>query len=185
MEEYNPEWPARFEEIKAILFPLVHDLISTIEHVGSTSVPLLAAKPVIDIDMVLPEKRFPEDLPILIKRLNGIGYTHRGNLGVEGREAFLAPPGGSIAHHLYACREGCLALKNHLSLRDHLRQNPLARKEYGRLKKKLALQFPTSIDDYVGGKTDFILQILEGCGFDEGQRSAIHSINNKNSKDIF
>lgn len=98
-------------------------------------------------------------LRTVIQRLATLGYEHRGNLGIEGREAFRAP-NGPIPHHLYACLEGCASLRNHLVLRDHLRHSAQAREAYAELKHGLARAFPNSVDDYGEGKTAFITGIL-------------------------
>src|SRR5262245_51865013 len=92
----------------------------TIEHVGSTAVPGLAAKPIIDMDVVI---RSRSDLPAVITRLATLGYQHQGDLGIPDREAFRPPP-GLPPHHLYVCLAGCAALRNHITLRDHLRSHP-------------------------------------------------------------
>jgi GrpB-like predicted nucleotidyltransferase (UPF0157 family) len=103
---------------------------TVIEHVGSTSVPGLAAKPVIDMTVVVPT---PAAMGAVIARLATLGYRHRGDLGVPGREAFDRP-GGTPDHNLYACVAENDGLRNHLALRDHLRGNPAAARSYGSLK---------------------------------------------------
>jgi GrpB-like predicted nucleotidyltransferase (UPF0157 family) len=173
--DYDPSWPAVFEQLRATIWPSVRDLATTIEHVGSTSVVGLAAKPIIDMTIVVPTAR---EMEPAIDRLAALGYRHRGDLGVPGREAF-ARPEGTPAHHLYACVEGNLGLRNPLAMRDHLRRNPSAAREYGALKKQLAARFPDDIDSYVEGKTDFILSILAGAGFSAGELAEIRAINRK------
>jgi GrpB-like predicted nucleotidyltransferase (UPF0157 family) len=173
--DYDPSWPALFEQLRATVWPSVRDLASTIEHVGSTSVVGLAAKPIIDMTIVVPT---PREMRTVIDRLAALGYRHRGDLGVPGREAF-ARPEGTPAHHLYACVKGNLGLRNALAVRDHVRRNPLAAREYGALKKQLAARFPDDIDGYVEGKTDFILSILARSGFSRGELAEIRGINFK------
>lgn len=162
VEDYNPKWVDQFNQLKAKIWPAVSDLANSIEHVGSTSVVGMAAKPVIDIDIVIET---PAVLPKVIDRLRGIGYEHRGNLGIEGREA-LSTKDHSIKHNLYVCLSEGVAFKNHILLRDRLRRDGSARARYSRLKKDLANQFPDSTFDYVEGKTALILEILgqEGVG---------------------
>lgn len=127
--EADPRWPELFAELRDRLWPRLADLALTIEHVGSTSVAGLAAKPVLDVDIVLGSRA---ELPAMIARLAGLGYTHRGDLGIADREAFRAsvnqPP-----HHLYVCPPDSLALRNHLTLRDHLRAHAADRQAYARL----------------------------------------------------
>jgi GrpB-like predicted nucleotidyltransferase (UPF0157 family) len=171
--DHDPSWPQTFVELRAAIWPVVADVALSVEHVGSTAVPGLAAKPVIDMDVVVLSRA---EIPTLIGRVATLGYRHRGNLGIEDREAFEAPA-GFPAHHLYACVQGSPALANHLTIRDHLRRNPEARAAYGELKKRLAGQFPTDIDSYVAGKTDFLLELLRNAGFREPVLRAIRNAN--------
>jgi GrpB-like predicted nucleotidyltransferase (UPF0157 family) len=155
VENYNPDWAKHFAYLKGKIWPTIKECAVSVEHVGSTSVPGLAAKPIIDMDIIV------EDLARLqaaIRALESIGYIHRGNLGIEEREAFRVPQ-DSIKHNLYVCTKDCSALKNHLFLRDHLRANQQSRDLYGNLKQQLA-STDLSIDAYVEGKTAFIVDVL-------------------------
>ncbi|HSM57491.1 MAG TPA: GrpB family protein, partial [Candidatus Sulfomarinibacteraceae bacterium] len=131
------------------------------------------AKPIIDMSVVVLAD---EDVPRAIERLATIGYVHRGDLGVAGREAFYSPP-QLPAHHLYVCHVGSLGLRNHLAVRDYLRANPDAARQYGELKQKLAARHPDDIDAYLAGKTDFILNILRQSPFTAEQLAAIEGSN--------
>ena len=173
--EYDPAWPATFDDLRARVWTVVGDLALAIEHMGSTAVPGLAAKPIIDMTVVVPSA---EDVPQAIERLATLGYVHRGNLGIEGREvlrSLLDLP----AHHLYVCPAGSLGLLNPLAVRDYLRTHPEVARAYGELKKSLAAEFPHDIDSYVSGKTDFILSILREVGFASDQLEAIERMNRK------
>ena len=173
--DYDPTWPDTFERLRAGIWPHIEDVAAGIEHVGSTSVPGLAAKPVVDMTIVVPD---PSAMKAVIDRLAGIGYRHRGDLGIPGREAFERPE-GTPDHHLYACAAGNDGLRNHLALRDFLRNDPEAAKEYGRLKRELAERFADDIDGYVDGKSEFILAILARAGFTGEQLADIRAINRK------
>ncbi len=144
-----------FADLHARIEPALRGIALAIEHVGSTSVPGLAAKPIIDIDAVIPS---PTEMPAAIDRLAALGYVHSGNLGIAGREAFESPA-ALPAHHLYVCLKGGSALRNHLAVRDYLRRNPAAAAAYGRLKIQLAEQFPYDIESYLAAKTDFLTTI--------------------------
>lgn len=157
---YDPEWAAGFERLKALIWPAVSDFALSVEHVGSTSVVGLAAKPIIDLDVVIPSA---EHLPLAVRRLATLGYTHLGDLGIEGRDAFEAPQ-GLPRHHLYVCSQDSLGLRNHLALRDYLRSHPEAVRAYAELKLELARQYPDDIDRYVEGKTGMILGFLRETG---------------------
>jgi GrpB-like predicted nucleotidyltransferase (UPF0157 family) len=171
--EYDAAWPSQFEQLRRPIAAALGDVAMSIEHVGSTSVPGLAAKPIIDISVVV---RDDEGVRGAIDRLATIGYVHQGNLGIEGREAF-ASPAGSIAHHLYVCNCASPGLANHLAVRDHLRAHPDNAREYGELKKQLAKQFPHDIEGYIAGKTDFLLRILRLRGFAPDQLEAVAAAN--------
>lgn len=160
VENYNPEWATRFESLKTQIWQAIQEWAVSIEHVGSTSVPGLAAKPIIDMDIVVEDVN---RLQYVIRSLESIGYIHRGNLGIEGREAFRGPQ-GSIKHNLYACTKDCTALKNHLFLREHLRTNQQSRDVYSNLKRQLA-STAISIDEYVEGKTAFIVEVISKSNF--------------------
>jgi GrpB-like predicted nucleotidyltransferase (UPF0157 family) len=163
---YDPAWSTQFEVLWSTILSAIGDIAVAIEHVGSTSVPGLAAKPIIDIDVVVASAA---DVAIAVERLAVIGYEHQGNLGVEGREAFKSPP-GPPRRNLYVCVQGGTALRDHLMLRDYLRNNSDSAAEYGRLKKQLAARFPTDIDKYIDGKTDFILKVL---GLQQAVRTSV------------
>jgi GrpB-like predicted nucleotidyltransferase (UPF0157 family) len=173
--DYDPEWPSIFRDLRARVWAAVSDFALAIEHMGSTSVPGLAAKPIIDMSVVV---KSAEHVSLAIERLATLGYVHRGNLGIEDREAFWNPP-GLPAHHLYVCRAGSLGLRNPLALRDYLCAHPEVAQAYGELKKSLAARFPGDIDSYLDGKTDFIVKILREVGFSPDQLDTIERINRK------
>lgn len=171
--DYDHAWPVVFETLRARLTVALGDVAAAIEHVGSTAVPGLAAKPVIDIDVVV---RSPFDVPPAIARLEAMGYQHRGSLGIEGREAFRQP-GGLPPHHLYVCVAGNLALTNHLAVRDFLRASPDRAAEYGVLKKQLAAAAPQDGEGYTSGKTRFLLDVLRQAGLSSDQVARIEQAN--------
>jgi len=173
--EYDPEWPRRFEELRARIWPAVSGVADRIEHVGSTAVPGLAAKPIIDMTIVVRQRGH---VPLAIDRLATLGYRHLGNLDIEDREAFEHPPGLS-RHHLYVCPEGTIGVVNQLAVRDYLRANPEVARRYGELKQRLATRFPNDIESYVFGKTDFVLDVLRGAGLSEAQLASIERVNRR------
>jgi GrpB-like predicted nucleotidyltransferase (UPF0157 family) len=173
--DHDACWSEAFQRLRDRIWPVVADVAVAIEHVGSTAVPGLAAKPVIDLDVVL---RSGDDVPVAVARLATLGYAHLGELGIDGREAF-APPAGSPDHHLYLCPPDSPALANHLALRDHLRRHPELASAYGELKKRLADAFAHDIDGYVAGKTAFIIGVLREVGFPEDQLAPIERANRR------
>lgn len=151
---YDEAWKKDFEEIKAELMAVLGGLVLSVEHVGSTSVPGLAAKPIIDIDVIIEDTDCFEKVKTALET---IGYQHEGDLGIPGREAFKYHGKEHLRkHHLYVCAKDSDELKRHLSFRDYLRTHPDAVKEYGRIKDEGARLYPYDIDSYIGYKAPFI-----------------------------
>ena len=138
VQPYNEKWNADFTAIRDELNVVLNDLVLRIEHVGSTSVEGLSAKPVIDIDVVIQDRTY---LPNVISALQKIGYTHEGDLDSE-------------------------ELKRHIAFRDYLRSNPDAAAEYSRIKEEGAKMYPWDIDKYIEHKTPFIEMIYERLGLE-------------------
>lgn len=174
VEEYNPEWPKIFENLKKIIWKEVKETAVAIEQVGSTSVPNLAAKPVIDMDIVVNTH---DETTKVIQVLQRLGYQHIGNQGVPEREAFKRPI-GSPKHNLYICLSSSLAFRNHILLRDTLRSDSSTRKEYEKLKLHLAEKFAGDIDGYCEAKTEFIISILKNKGLTQSEINEISNANN-------
>lgn len=156
---YDENWAHAFRDIEAELKAALGSLAKRIEHVGSTSVPGLWAKPIIDIDTVIENRSL---LDRVIRALETAGYRHEGDLGIPGREAF-AYEGKThlMKHHLYVCAEDSRELKRHLAFRDYLRAHPEAVNEYGRVKREAAALYPYDIDGYIAHKSPFIAKIYE------------------------
>ncbi len=151
---YDAAWKSSFEEIKKELLAAVGDLAVGIEHIGSTSVEGLCAKPCIDMDLVIAKDA---DFSAVCQGLSSIGYFHEGDLGIAGREAFgYEGKAHLMKHHLYVCRQGCAELRRHLAFRDFLRKSPSAVREYGAVKMEGARFFPNDIDRYIEYKAPFI-----------------------------
>ena len=138
-----------------------------VEHIGSTSVPGLAAKPIVDIDVVV---RSTEDVPAAIERLRALGYVYQGNKGIPGREAFLWPP-ESTPHHLYVVVEGSRPRTDHIQFRNYLRQHPDAAAEYASLKKALAERYGEDRLGYTEAKTEFVTDALRAAGSSQERSS--------------
>jgi GrpB-like predicted nucleotidyltransferase (UPF0157 family) len=170
--DYDPAWPDAFGSLRAGIWPAVADVAIGLEHVGSTSVPGLPAKPVIDMDLIVASAA---DVPVAIERLARLGYRHLGDLGITEREAFVAPA-GSIRHNLYVCPADSLGLRNHLAVRERLRSDAAARAAYGELKRRLGRE-TDDIDAYVAGKTELIVGWLADAGLDPAERAAIEAQN--------
>lgn len=157
--DYDTRWPLWFEEIRARLTPYVAGF--AVEHVGSTAVPGLAAKPIIDVDIVVPS---PDLVPVAIGRLAEAGYRHEGDQGIAGREAFALPPDAVHYHHLYVVVEGNKAHRDHVLLRDHLRADAGDRGRYAARKRELAHLLTTDRAAYVDGKGALVEELVAKAG---------------------
>lgn len=159
---YDKVWKSDFEKIKKELEDVIGDLIIGIEHIGSTSVEGLSAKPCIDIDVII------EDYSVfscVVKRLELAGYTHEGNLGIKDREAFKYSDKPHLAtHHLYVCPKNSEELHRHITFRNFLRSNSKAIKKYSLVKERAAQLFPDNIDKYIEYKSSCIEELYKMCG---------------------
>ncbi len=165
--EYDPTWAENFQRLKSIYLESLGDLLIEVEHVGSTAVPGLCAKPHLDIDLVIENYSSFRDV---IDVLGTLGYRYQGDFGIEGREAFKrkdekVPWDGSdsreYSHHLYVCPKNSRELKRHLAFRDHLLENEECRKRYADLKRRLVKKYRDDREAYTEGKTKFIERVLE------------------------
>ena len=159
---YDAQWKQDFTAIKTELQEALDGLALRIEHVGSTSVPGLSAKPIIDIDVVIRDESM---LEAVIAALGRIGYRHEGNYGIAGREAFGYEGKEHLRdHHLYVCPLDSPELKRHIAFRDYLRSHPEAVREYSRVKEEGAELYPHDIDIYIEHKSPFIEGIYREIG---------------------
>ena len=152
IQDYDPSWPGSFLNLSAKVKAALGPLVVTVEHIGSTAVPGLAAKPIIDLDVVLASST---DLPEAIRLLATIGYVNEGDLGIAGREAFRSPA-GQPSQHLYVLIEGAKELRHHLAFRDALRADNALRDKYAALKRGLAAAHPRHRNGYTEAKSAFI-----------------------------
>ena len=162
VQPYHEEWNRYYNEIKDELQDALGKLALRIEHVGSTSVHSLSAKPIIDIDVVIKDYSV---FNAVVLKLQDLGYRHEGDLGIAGREAFKYDGKEHLQkHHLYVCPEDSAELKRHIAFRDYLRSNSEAVKEYSRIKEEGALLYPFDIDMYIQHKSPFIERIYNEIG---------------------
>ncbi|WP_130807882.1 GrpB family protein [Senegalia massiliensis] len=180
VEPYNPKWKEEFNKAKCFYENLLENINMKVEHVGSTSVEGLWAKPILDIDIIIENK---EDSKKSIELLESVGYKHIGNLGIEGRQMLKYDPNNPkitwMEHHLYVCMKDSENLINHLLLRNHLRNNKQSVELYSKLKRKLADKYTNDIDSYIEGKTELITSILKSEGMESEELDRITNINSK------
>lgn len=159
---YQAEWKDEFEKIKAYLSKNLEDCTLGIEHVGSTSVKGLSAKPVIDLDVIIEDQKKFETVK---NRLECLGYFYQGDQGIADREAFRYDGKTEfMAHHLYVCPKDSEELKRHLVFRDHLRSHKEDRDRYSSVKMEAAKKFPLDREQYMAYKSAVIKEIYRKCG---------------------
>ncbi len=180
---YNPIWKAEFDALQLFLNTELGDFEIDIQHVGSTAIPEIYAKPILDVDIILKNKKQLDNLSVKLERL---GYKNKGEQGITGRYAFrqtsaLTPTTDQLKkwqeHHLYVCFSDSLALKNHLVFRDVLLQDKALAHSYSQLKINLMNEKGITRDKYNKLKTDFILSVLTNNGLSENEIDEIKKAN--------
>ncbi len=183
IKSYDPDWKTEFERLKKVFIQELNGFEIDVQHVGSTAVPGLSAKPILDIDIIISDKT---QLSIISKKLERLGYSNKGDQGIAGRYAFkpsseLTPTTAIskkwLDHHLYVCFSDSLALKNHLAFRNILLKNKDLAEEYSQLKVNLANQEGMTREKYTTLKTTFILKALDLSGFDSEELRQIEKAN--------
>jgi GrpB-like predicted nucleotidyltransferase (UPF0157 family) len=170
--KYTADWITHFESIKTKIENAIGTNTYIIEHVGSTSVPLLDAKPIIDIDIVYIT---PDEFTIIKSGLEKIGYYHHGNQGIEDRDVFKRsqnqadPILDTISHHLYVCPKHSKALERHILTRDYLRKNQWARIQYQKMKYEMAERAKQDRKVYQDLKEEYINAFLDSIILKETQ----------------
>lgn len=170
---YSPLWPEQYERVARVLRRTLAGISSArVEHVGSTSVPGLAAKPVLDIDVIVEGA----DVSAAVTALGAVGYVHRGDLGVVDREAFHAPD-DTPRRNVYVCRADTLNVRNHLAVRRVLRERDDLRDEYATVKLALASEPDMDIDTYIARKSAVLQKILGESDLTAWERLEILRLN--------
>jgi GrpB-like predicted nucleotidyltransferase (UPF0157 family)/mannose-6-phosphate isomerase-like protein (cupin superfamily) len=166
VNDYDPAWPGWFDTVCRHVWPAIADVAVRIDHVGSTAVPGLAAKPIIDMDIVVASD---DDVTSVIERLATIGYRWRGDLGVVGREAFTAVcDEGLPPHHLYLVVENNKSHLDHWLLRELLRDDAEARDRYAALKRRNARLADKDMDVYIAAKATLVAELLTRARAERG-----------------
>jgi GrpB-like predicted nucleotidyltransferase (UPF0157 family) len=168
--EYDPAWRKRFEVLRGEYMAAMAAAgvpVVGIEHVGSTSVPGLAAKPIIDCDIVVREANVTLASDVLLS----LGFTPLGELGIPQRWAFKEPARLS-GTNTYVIVDGCLSLRNHLAVREVLRADAILRDEYAAAKRQAGVA-SANIDEYGQAKTGILQKILAAAGLTGAQRASI------------
>ena len=155
---YDADWPRRFRLERLLLREALRHLPAGIEHIGSTAVPGMPAKPIVDIMVGFPEIQNPAPY---LPALTAAGYLHRGENGLPGRQFFVQ--GKPRSHHLHLVVEGGPFWVEHLRFRNLLRSNTEVAAEYATLKHSLAEASAADRRAYTEGKTSFVRRVLGSC----------------------
>ena len=170
---YRPEWEHQARDVVVALMSILQGIqVEAIEHVGSTSVPGLAAKPILDIDIIVQRRTMTS----AITALERAGYVHHGDLGLTDREAFEAPD-EDPARNVYLCVADTLHVRNHLAVRDTLRRHLDLRNRYGQVKLALARELGMRIDRYLAGKSAILQDILALSDLTAQEKQTILDVN--------
>lgn len=160
LEPHSEQWKQLFAEEAARVLDVVGEYVTAIEHVGSTSIGGIAAKPIIDMAVAVEKAA---DGETCVAPLENIGYEYRGEHGIAGRFYFVK--GEPRTHHLHMVLADSDFWRSHLLFRDYLRENSAMAKEYENLKLELARKYVNDREAYQRGKTDFIENVLKIAGF--------------------
>jgi GrpB-like predicted nucleotidyltransferase (UPF0157 family) len=154
--EHDPAWPERAAEELRRVAGALGPLAVRLEHVGSTAVPGLAAKPIIDLEVSVAEL---EPRERYVGPLEGLGYLFAPDPAMPDYHYFGRPPERPRTHHLHVCAAGSLHEHRHLAVRDFLRAHPAEAAAYGALKRELAECHPQDRLAYMAGKDRFVVQL--------------------------
>ena len=150
---YDPEWPSKYVRERDYITEILKDNCIAVYHIGSTSVPGLAAKPIIDIMAVV---RSLEEVDTVADKFAEIGYEYLGEFGIKGRR-YLRKGGEERTHQIHIFQaDDWNNIGRHLAFRDYMRTHEKERNEYAKIKKDLAQEFPYDIDGYCDGKENFV-----------------------------
>jgi len=187
IEPHDTAWDLEFQTVRGDLYNVLKDVpILSIEHVGSTAIPGLLAKPILDIDIVVT----PDNLTAARNAMVAAGYRDLGEVGVPGRVGFRQPghelsqaatgviyKAKEMRRNTYVVLEGSVALKNHRDLKRVLLEDASLREEYGRVKQELSQRELENIAEYCRGKNEILLKILKSAGWNEEELEEVRKAN--------
>ncbi|OBT70016.1 hypothetical protein VE03_00567 [Pseudogymnoascus sp. 23342-1-I1] len=190
---YDESWVTEFKKIQVALSAALTTVsVISIEHVGSTSVPGMAAKPIVDIDVVVIE----EDITAAVAALQMSGYTYHKETASLDRYSFRynnhqrhakgteEQMTGEIRRNVYICGPGSLSLKNHLVVREALRNDSELREEYSRVKMELAKNDHATLSDYVDGKDAVLRKVLSKGGLSKEEIEDVEKANIRTERTV-
>ena len=167
---YDSGWADQFQVEKNSLQQVFGDILVAVHHIGSTSIPGIKAKPIIDILVVV---RNIEQVDACNDAMIVLGYEPRGEFGIPGRRFFSKGGEEHRSHHVHVFESGHPEIARHLDFCDYLRAHPEEARRYGQLKEELARKFRHASDRYTEGKTEMIREMdRKALAWREAKRSA-------------
>lgn len=158
LKDYNKEWSKLFDKEAKLISSIISNYLVNIQHIGSTAIPGIVAKPIIDIAIGIDDL---SNIKQIITLLEEGGYEYRGEQGIPDRHLFVKGNEECRTHHIHVMVNTSYDWKKHILFRDYLKSNPKVAKQYSELKKRLAAKFEFDREKYTNGKEEFILGILE------------------------
>ncbi len=158
LKQYNPKWEELFKQESMLISSAISNFLLDIQHVGSTAIPKIVAKPIIDMAGAINSV---ENIDKIIVPMYGIGYTYRGEQGIPGRHLFVKGDEDRRTHHFHVMQTDHHEWKDQILFRDFMREHPQEAKQYSEFKQKLFIQYGNDRGKYTDSKTDFIQTMLE------------------------
>ncbi len=158
LSKYNPKWKTLFEEESALIFSAAEDFIVDIQHIGSTAIPDIVAKPIIDI---LAAINSLSNIVKIIDPLKTIGFIYRGEQGIPDRHLFIKGGEDYRTHHLHVVEKEHSEWAKHIIFRNYLRKHPQEAQEYSKLKQDLLKKYELDREKYTESKSNFVERILK------------------------
>ena len=152
---YNSNWKKMYKEESEKIKNILNDIIVDIHHIGSTAIPGIKAKPVIDI---LVEVKDIEAVDRYNNKMEELGYEAMGEHGIPKRR-FFRKGGNKRTHHIHIFQVGSEEIERYINFKEYLITHPDKGREYSKLKEKLVNKYTYGVENYTNGKSDFIKEI--------------------------
>lgn len=157
LEEHDPEWETEAERLKERLHKVLGDQALDVQHVGSTSIRTIPAKPILDIAVAVNDV---EDVDAYKDKMEKAGFQYAGELNAGQRMFFMENAEGRVIQHIHMVQEGSAAWTNYMNMRDYLNAEPKEAERYAQLKRKLSKSCEHDRAAYAEGKDPFIKETL-------------------------
>lgn len=158
LRKYDSEWKNLYEKESRLITTRISDYIENIQHIGSTAIPGVVAKPIIDILLAINSIANIEKIK---DPLDSIGFIYRGEQGIPDRHLFVKGGKDFRTHHLHVVEKSHYEWSKHILFRDYLLKYPKEVEAYSNLKQELLRKYEFDREKYTDGKSDFISEILE------------------------